>query len=297
VSARHERSDAVNIVVVTGMSGSGKTTATNALEDDGFYCIDNLPTELVPQFVELCQRSRAGMKKVALGLDLRDLSYAEQWPQVRAQLETDGHDVTVVFLEASDDVLIRRYSETRRAHPLGHGRSLPEAIVEERSVLGPLREAADVIISTSDASVHDLKHRIHDVISGRPSDDRLSVTVRSFGFKYGTVSDADLVFDVRFLPNPYFVKEMRDKTGLDADVAGYVLDRDQARGFVDRLTDMLDFLLPLYVDEGRSYLTIAIGCTGGRHRSVSIAERITAHLAERGHSVIARHRDIDRQRT
>jgi UPF0042 nucleotide-binding protein len=295
VSALQKRTDAVNIVVVTGMSGSGKTTATNALEDDGFYCIDNLPTELVPQFVELCRRSRSGMKKVALGLDLRDLTYAKQWPQVRSQLESAGHHVTVVFLEASDDVLIRRYSETRRTHPLGPGRSLPEAISEERRMLGPLRETADIIVGTSDYSVHDLKHRIHDVVSDRTSDDRLVVTVHSFGFKYGTVSDADLVFDVRLLPNPYFVEGMREKTGLDPDVAGYVLDRDDARGFIDRLTSLLDFLLPRYVDEGRSYLTIAIGCTGGRHRSIAIAERVTAHLAAHGHSVIARHRDVDRQ--
>ena len=295
MSAPVTRPDAVHIVIVTGMSGSGRTTATNALEDDGFYCIDNLPTELVPQFVELCRRSTSGMKKVALGLDLRDLSYADRWPDVRAQLEADGHEVTVVFLEATDDVLIRRYSETRRTHPLGLGRSLPEAIGEERSALGPLRDTADVIVSTSDTSVHDLKHRIQDVVSGRAADDRLAVTVRSFGFKYGAVSDADLVFDVRFLPNPYFVPELREKTGHDADVADYVLDRDDARGFLDRLDELLAFLLPRYVDEGRSYLTIAIGCTGGRHRSVVIAERIAAHLAAGGHSVIARHRDVDRQ--
>jgi UPF0042 nucleotide-binding protein len=164
VSAAAKRPNAVHIVVVTGMSGSGKSTAINSLEDDGFYCIDNLPTELVPQFVELCQRSRAGMKAVALGLDLRDLSYTEQWPAVRRQLEDAGHEITVIFLEASDDVLIRRYYETRRAHPLGHRRSLPEAIAAERLALEPLRTTNDIVITTTDTRVHDLKHRIRDIV-------------------------------------------------------------------------------------------------------------------------------------
>jgi len=284
----------VEVVVVTGMSGSGKSTSIDALEDDGFYCIDNLPTSLVPQFMELCGRSGEGMSKVALGLDMRDLSYTEQWPKVYEKLIADGHIVTILFHDASDQVLIRRFSETRRAHPLGHGRDLREAIAAEREALSTVRDTAHVVIDTSDTSVHDLKHRVHDVIQGRSGDERLSVTVRSFGFKHGTVTDADLVFDVRFLPNPYFVEELRPLTGLQTDVADYVLEREDTREFLKRLENLLDFLVPRYTAEGRSYLTIAIGCTGGRHRSVAIAEALAARLRDDGLSVIARHRDVDR---
>jgi UPF0042 nucleotide-binding protein len=284
----------VDIVVVTGMSGSGKSTTIDALEDEGYYCIDNLPTSLVPQFVELCGRSGKGMSKVALGLDLRDLSYTADWPAVREQIQNAGHIVTMLYHDASDDVLIRRFSETRRAHPLAAGRDLLEAISAERSALSALRETADVVFDTSDTSVHDLKHRVHDVIRGRASDGRLAITVRSFGFKHGPMTDADMILDVRFLPNPYFVEELRPHTGLDADVAGYVLERDDTREFLLRLGALLDFLLPSYAAEGRSYLTIAIGCTGGRHRSVAIAETLAQTLRDKNLSVIARHRDIAR---
>ena len=285
----------VDVVVVTGMSGSGKSTAIDALEDEGYYCIDNLPTSLVPQFLELCGRSGEGMAKVALGLDLRDLSYTKQWPKVHERITNDGHIVTILFHDASDEVLIRRFSETRRAHPLGHGRDLREAITAERTALSTLRDEADVVIDTSDTSVHDLKHRVHDLIRGRSSDGRLTVTVRSFGFKHGAITDADLVLDVRFLPNPYFEENLRQRTGLDSDVADYVLNRDDTREFLTRLESLLDFLLPSYAAEGRSYLTIAIGCTGGRHRSVAIAETLARGLRSKGLSVMARHRDVERQ--
>jgi UPF0042 nucleotide-binding protein len=276
------------------MSGSGKSTTINALEDEGYYCIDNLPTSLVPQFVELCGRSGEDMSKVALGLDLRDLSYTEQWPLVRERLEDDGHMIAMLFHDASDDVLIRRFSETRRAHPLGSGRDLREAISAERAALSALRDTADVVIDTSDTSVHDLKHRVHDVIRGRSTGGGLSITIRSFGFKHGPITDADLVLDVRFLPNPYFVEELRPRTGLDSDVAQYVIDRDETREFLVRLGALLDFLLPSYAAEGRSYLTIAIGCTGGRHRSVALAETLARRLRDKGLAVMARHRDVDR---
>jgi UPF0042 nucleotide-binding protein len=284
----------VDIVVVTGMSGSGKSTTIDALEDEGYYCIDNLPTSLVLRFVELCGRSGKDMSKVALGLDLRDLSYTEDWPDVREQIQNAGHIVTMLYHDASDDVLIRRFSETRRAHPLGAGRDLLEAISAERIALSALRETADVVFDTSDTSVHELKHRVHDIIRGRSNDSRLAITVRSFGFKHGAITDADMVLDVRFLPNPYFVEELRARTGLDADVAGYVLERDDTREFFVRLGALLDFLIPSYAAEGRSYLTIAIGCTGGRHRSVAIAETLAQELRDNGLSVIARHRDIAR---
>ncbi len=285
----------ITIVVVTGMSGSGRSTAINALEDEGYYCIDNLPTSLVPGFVELCSRSEGGMNKVALGLDLRDLSYTDDWPTVRHELEQAGHDLSVVFVDAADAVLLRRYSETRRVHPLGEGRELGEAINTERGLLSDLRAKSRFVIDTSAMSVHDLKRRIRDLVSGRSDPAAMSVTLKSFGYKYGPVLEADLVFDVRFLPNPYFVDQLRGGTGLDAEVANYVLDRPDSKEFVTRIHSLLEFLLPRYAREGRAYLTIAVGCTGGRHRSVAIAESIGQLLSNGDFQLLVRHRDIERE--
>jgi len=284
----------VKIVVVTGMSGSGRSTAINALEDEGYYCIDNLPTMLVPGFVELCARSSGDMDKIALGLDLRDLSYTDHWPHVRKKLEEDGHDLTVVFVDAADAVLLRRYSETRRVHPLGEGRELKEAIETERELLAELKAKARFVIDTSAMTVHDLKRRIGDLVSGRSDPSSMLVTIKSFGYKYGPVLEADLVFDVRFLPNPYFIDELREGTGLDAPVSAYVLDRDDSREFLAQIQSLLEFLLPRYSREGRAYLTIAIGCTGGRHRSVAIAENLGQILNTGDFQLLVRHRDIDR---
>jgi len=287
---------AVDIVVVTGMSGSGKSTAIAALEDDGYYCIDNLPTVLVPRFVELCAGSSdlPGVSKVALGLDMRDASYVEKWPYVRQQIEGAGHGVFVVFLDASDDVLLRRFSETRRAHPLGQSRDLPEAIQSERRMLASVKERSSLVLDTSDMTLHELKRRIRELITGYTTAKGPVVTVKSFGFKFGIVPDADMVFDVRFLPNPYFVDALRPLTGNDAVCARYVLDRPDTAEFLERTQSLLQFLLPRYQAEGRSYITIGIGCTGGRHRSVALAESLAAFLREHGHAVIVRHRDIDR---
>ncbi len=284
----------VDIIVVTGTSGSGKSTAINALEDVGYYCIDNLPTALVERFVELCASASEGMERVSLGLDLRDVAYVERWPKLRRTLEEAGHRVQVVFLDASDDVLLRRFSETRRAHPLGHGRDLPEAIAAEREALASLKETAATVIDTSDLTVHDLKRRIQEVASERGAAVQQTVTVKSFGYKFGVAGDADLVFDVRFLPNPHFVASLRPLSGLDREVARFVLDRDDTREFLEHIDRLLQFLLPRYRNEGRSYVTIAIGCTGGRHRSVVLTEALAERLREQGVSVIIRHRDIDR---
>ena len=286
----------VDIVVVTGMSGSGKSTAIAALEDEGYYCIDNLPTALVDRFVELCAGSSdlAGLSKVALGIDLRDSSYAEKWPLVRRRLEAAGHNVFVIFLDASDPVLLRRFSETRRAHPLGQARDLTEAIAAERRMLAPLKERSALVIDTGDMTVHDLKRRVREVVSRQASANGPAITVKSFGFKYGIAGDADIVFDVRFLPNPHFVDHLRPLTGTDHAVADYVLARDETREFLEHVRSMLTFLLPLYQAEGRSYLTIGVGCTGGRHRSVTLAEQVGAFLRDRGHAVIVRHRDVER---
>jgi len=295
VSPRTKPPRPVDIVVVTGMSGSGKSTAINALEDEGYYCIDNLPTALVPRFVELCAAGTSrDMTKVGLGLDLRDMSYAEHWPGVRRNIEAAGHGVFTIFLDARDEVLLRRFSETRRAHPLGNGRDLPEAIGAERTALAPLKARASLVIDTSSLTVHELKRRVRDVVSGHASDAGPAITVKSFGFKYGIASDADIVFDVRFLPNPYFDEALRPLTGLDERVSRYVLDRQDTTEFLQHVLPLLAFLLPHYSAEGRSYVTIGIGCTGGQHRSVALAEHIGRALQADGLSVIVRHRDLDR---
>jgi UPF0042 nucleotide-binding protein len=296
VTVPSARPRAVDIVVVTGMSGSGKSSAIAALEDEGYYCIDNLPTALVPRFVELCAGSSdlAGLSRVGLGLDLRDSAYVEKWPQVRRRIEASGHNVFVIFLDASDEVLLRRFSETRRAHPLGHARDLPEAIQAERLMLEPLKERTSLVLDTSDMTIHELKRRVREVVSGHHAAPGPTITVKSFGFKYGIAADADMVLDVRFLPNPHFVDALRPLAGTDAPVADYVLQRAETQAYLERIRGLFDFLLPLYQAEGRSYLTIGVGCTGGRHRSVTLAEVLGEFLRKRGHAVIVRHRDVER---
>jgi len=291
---QHDTQRSVEIVVVTGMSGSGRSTAIAALEDEGYYCIDNLPTALVPGFVDLCAAAEGRMDKVALGLDLRDVSYVERWPAVRQLLEAAGHRLTVVFVDASDLVLLRRFSETRRSHPLGRGRDLVEAIKTERQALASLKNEARYVLDTSSMNVHDLKRRVRDLVSGRAEHTGTSITVRSFGYKYGPATDADLLFDVRFLPNPHFDPVLRPKTGLDKEVADYVLDRQETQEFLSHLDALLGFLLPRYIREGRAYLTLGIGCTGGRHRSVALAETVGQKLREQGYRVIVRHRDAEK---
>ncbi len=284
----------VDVVVVTGMSGSGRSTAINVLEDIGYYCIDNLPSALVEQFVALFAGTQVGRSRVGLGMDVRDGGYVTAWTSVRKALEKAGHHVTVVFLDASDDVLIRRYSETRRVHPLGAGRDLPDAIRAERRLLTPLEREADVVIDTSDLNVHDLKRRLRSFAEDSETYRGPEITLKSFGFKFGTPTDAHLVFDARFLPNPHFVSELKPLTGLDDPVVAYVLGADLAGDFLDRTMAYLDFLLPHYADEGRAYLTVGMGCTGGKHRSVALVEELARRLRQRGAAVVVRHRDIAR---
>jgi len=284
----------VDIVVVTGMSGSGRSTAIAALEDEGYYCIDNLPTALIPGFVDLCASAENRLEKVALGLDLRDVSYVERWPKVRELIEAGGHRLTIVFVDASDTVLLRRFSETRRSHPLGRGRDLVEAIRTERKALAVLKEQARFVLDTSGMTIHDLKRRMRDLVSGRAERIGMAVTVKSFGYKYGPAPDADLLFDVRFLPNPHFEAALRLKTGLDEEVAAYVLDREETHELLEHVDSLLSFLLPRYVREARAYLTIGIGCTGGRHRSVVLSEAVARRLREQGYEVIVRHRDMSK---
>ncbi len=289
-----ERPTAVDVVVVTGMSGSGRSTAINVLEDLGYYCIDNLPSALVEQFVGLFAGSQVGRSRVGLGMDVRDSGYVKAWPAVREALEKAGHRVTVVFLDSTDETLIRRYSETRRVHPLGATGDLPDAIRSERDLLAPLERAADLVIDTSGLTVHDLKRRLRAFAEDSRTRSGPTITLKSFGYKYGALLDAHLLFDCRFLPNPHFVPDLKPLTGLEAPVAGYVLHGDLATQFLERMMGFVEFLLPHYAEEGRAYLTIGIGCTGGRHRSVALVEECARRLRQLGAAVVVRHRDIAR---
>jgi len=296
VTGTFTNTSAVDVIVVTGMSGSGRSTAIHALEDAGYYCIDNLPSALVAQFVALCADARVGKPKVGLGMDVRDATYVENWPSLRKALEKAGHTVTVVYLDSDDAVLVRRFSETRRGHPLvGPGRDVPDAIRTERALLAPLERAADLVVDTSALTVHDLKKRLQRLVEGSATYSGPALTVKSFGFKFGAVADADMVLDVRFLPNPHFVDELRPLSGREKAVADFVLERDGTRDYLERVMSLLEFVLPLYAEEGRAYLTIALGCTGGRHRSVALAEEVGRRLRQHGAAVTIRHRDLDRE--
>lgn len=280
------------LVILTGMSGSGKLSALKAFEDLGFYSVDNLPLELIPRFAELVRGSNE-IKRAALVVDVREGMRLDRFPsilkRVRKVLPT-----SVVFLEASEDALVRRFSETRRPHPMGRGETVITGIRAERKRLDPIRNVADIILDTTKFNVHELRAHITAQFERGTGARDLTITTTSFGFKNGVPTDADLVFDVRFLPNPHFVPEFRKLTGRHPKVAKYVRDFPQTQEFLDRVTDMLKFLLPHYVDEGKSYLTVAFGCTGGQHRSVFIAEEVRKRLATEGHRVKAAHRDMPR---
>jgi len=278
------------LVIITGMSGSGKASVLKAFEDLGYYCVDNLPVELIPRFAELAVQS-GEIRRTALVVDVREGSQLEELPgmlkSVRRMIPTK-----VVFLEASDAVLLRRYSETRRPHPLGTDEPVKAALSSERQHLKPIRAVADFVIDTSKFNVHELRALITDRFRKQASDKSILVSCVSFGFRHGLPEDADLVFDVRFLPNPHFVPEFRPLTGRNPRVAKYIRSFPQTREFVQRISDLLVYLLPHYIREGKSYLTISFGCTGGQHRSVMIAEDVGKHLHQAGYRVKVVHRDI-----
>jgi len=288
--AREER----RVIIVTGLSGSGKSTAINVLEDLGFYCIDNLPVTLIPRFLELCANSEENINRVALGIDLRERVSLREYPAVLAELRRQGQRVEILYLEAADEVLLRRFSETRRPHPAAGGGGILEGVRIERERLAGLRELADQVIDTSAYTVHELRTRLQQSLATSSAETRLLVSVESFGYKYGVPTDADMVFDVRFLPNPFFVEELRAKTGLEGEVAAFVLQRPETIRFIAQVSTLLESTLPLYVREGKSYLTLAIGCTGGRHRSVVVAEELGRRLNSWGYTVQVRHRDLQR---
>ena len=285
--------DRLQLVVVTGLSGSGKSTAIHVLEDLGFYCIDNLPVALIPRVVELWESSQEEVRRVALGVDVRERHFLEEVPSVFADLRARGVALEVIYLEASDDVLLRRFSETRRPHPAADGGGLADGIRRERDKLRAVREASDRILDTSALTVHELRAALRDLLE-RTDAGTMTIALVSFGYKYGLPTDADLVFDCRFLPNPFFVEDLRHRVGTDKAVADYVLKRDETQDFLRHMLGLLDFTLPHYQHEGKSYLTIAIGCTGGRHRSIALVEELKRVLTERGHRVLARHRDVER---
>jgi len=283
-----------HMLIVTGLSGAGKTQAMKALEDLGFFCIDNLPPAFLPQLTQLSALAVDRGQRIAVAVDVRGRSMFADLFAALDQLQADGVPHQILFLDCADDVLVRRYSETRRRHPISEGRSLYEQIEAERRLLAEVRDRADLLVDTSQMSPHDLKSRLGRIVLGRDVVDSLNVDVTSFGFKHGVPLDADLVFDVRFLPNPFYDPALRPLTGLDAPVIGYVMGQPETGTFVDELATLLKRWIPLYANSGKARLTIAIGCTGGQHRSVAIAARLAARLADDFENVAAVHRDLPR---
>jgi UPF0042 nucleotide-binding protein len=283
----------LRIVVITGMSGAGKTTALRVLEDLGFFCVDNLPTPLVAEFARLAE-TRADIQQVALCIDARGRAFGKGSHQLRDELRASSYQTQLLFLDASDEALVRRFNESRRPHPLAGAGDVQSGVQAEREALWRLREQADEVIDTTVLSVHQLRRVLRERFSPGSPIGTLAVRLMSFGFRYGVPVDADLVLDARFLPNPYFVDSLKQRDGTDPDVAEYVLDHDESRRFVELCVNLLEFLIPLYRKEGKCYLTVAMGCTGGRHRSVALVEELATRLDLRDAPSIM-HRDIHRQ--
>jgi UPF0042 nucleotide-binding protein len=283
----------LEVAVITGLSGSGKSTAIHALEDLDYYCIDNLPAVLIPRFMDLCEGSEE-ISRVALGVDSRARTFLEELPRALDDVRRRGHRVDVTYLDAADETLMRRFNETRRPHPLADGSDLAAGIRRERGILAALREQADRIIDTTALTTHQLRDAVRSLFFAKGMTTGLRVVLLSFGFKYGLPSDADLVWDARFLPNPFWIEELRPKTGLDAAVVEHVLASPAATRFIEIVGDYLRFSLPFYEREGKTYLTLAIGCTGGRHRSVVLVERLATVLEGEPVAVAIRHRDVER---
>ena len=285
----------IRFVIITGLSGAGKSYAIKCLEDLGYFCVDNLPTTLIPTFAELCANSSRGIQAIALGVDVREGEYLVNMVETIQELRNRGHRVDVLFLEASDETLVRRYHETRRRHPLAGEGNVIDGIRAERAALAHLREIANRVIDTTSLTVHQLKDQMVHSYGPQAAKGGLTVSLVSFGFKHGVPYDADLVFDVRFLPNPHFVERLRALDGRDPAVEEFVMSFSESRELLSRLEGLLKFLLPLYEREGKAYLTVAIGCTGGRHRSVMLVEALSSFLTGLGLSPIVRHRDLDRE--
>ena len=281
------------LVILTGLSGSGKSTVLKTFEDLGFYCVDNLPVELIPIFSELHFGGTSEISRAALLVDAREGSQLLKLPETIRQLHREGVPAELVFIEASEESLLRRFSETRRPHPLGHDRPVREGLRRERQMMAPIQKLADVVIDRTKFNVHELRQFITSRFQTR-GQRPLLVSLVSFGYRYGVPADADLVFDVRFLPNPHFVARLRRYSGKDPRVARYILSFPQTGEFLKRITDLLVYLIPHYIQEGKSYLTIAFGCTGGRHRSVMLAESVSKALSKHGYQAKVLHRDLNK---
>ncbi len=284
----------LRIVIITGLSGSGKSTAIKAMEDMGYFCVDNLPLVLLRKFLELHQSSSGEVSKVALVIDIREQEYLQDCDRIFAELKKSGFSMEIIFLDSSNKVLIRRFSETRRHHPLAREGSIPEGIRIEREKLNDLKIMADKVIDTSNYNVHQLKEVIFEYFSRSTDKRKTIITLLTFGYKYGIPYDADLLMDVRFLPNPYFIDGLKNLNGLNPEVSGYVLKSEAAITFLTKFLDLLKFLLPHYEEEGKAYLTIAIGCTGGKHRSVVIVNELKELLGGKNYLIKTSHRDIDK---
>ena len=283
----------LRVVVVTGLSGSGKSTAIKAFEDLDYFCVDNLPVVLLADFLKLREKSSEDLYHIALGMDIRERSFLESYPRVFSELRQRGTNLEILFLEAADEALQRRFSQTRRKHPLVGTGTVLDRIKAERERLKHLKEMATRVIDTSNLNVHELKRMISRLYTVYPEEDTLQVNVLSFGFKYGVPAEADIVMDVRFLPNPFFIKELRDLNGTQDPVIRFVIQQGQTQVFLDKFTELINYLLPRYREEGKNYLTIAVGCTGGKHRSVVVTEQLKVQLAGLGYPVTAGHRDVE----
>ncbi len=284
--------DSKQLVILTGLSGSGKSTVLKAFEDMGFYCVDNMPVELIPIFAELHAAGEGDFSRAALLVDAREGAQLQKLPGLLMHLRKD-HPISLVFIEAHDDALLRRYSETRRPHPLGKDYSVRESLLHERELMAPIRKLADVVIDSTQFNVHELRNFITRRFKS-PDRHPMLISVVSFGYKYGVPVDADLIFDVRFLPNPHFVPALRKFTGRDTKVRRFIRSFPQTGEFLRRMESLLAYLMPHYIEEGKSYLTIAFGCTGGKHRSVMLAEEIKKALEKRKYATKEFHRDIDK---
>ena len=281
-----------SLVIITGMSGSGKHTVFKAFEDLGYFCVDNLPTSLIPRLIQMSKASGGKIRKLAIVVDIRLGEALPESEGLASPLKQLSGNATIIFVDATDEVLARRYSEIRRVHPLAHDQSLLEGIREERRRLADIRGVADLMIDTADFSVHDLRNFIYEMFQGKTQADHLIVSLVSFGHKFGIPHNSDMVFDVRFLPNPNFVNRLKTKTGNDKAVADYVKKHKETEGILARIHDMLEYLLPRFAQEGKKYLTISIGCTGGKHRSVVVANELKRRLEKKHHKVNLVHRDL-----
>jgi len=285
-------SSSIQFVVITGQSGAGKSEAIRCFEDMGYFCVDNLPPTLISRMAELCLIPGSNIKKVALVIDVRGGEFFNDLQQELVNLEKNGVPYSILFLQASDEVLFNRFKETRRRHPLAPEGSVSVGIKEERQLLEALKGNADIVMDTSEILANDLRDQIRTYFLGLEKQKTLFVTIVSFGYKYGAPVDADLVIDVRFLPNPHYIDELKDFTGKDEQIRNFVLERTETKEFIDKFFDLLAFILPYYVKEGKSYLTIALGCTGGTHRSVTLTEETGDFLKKKGYNVAIRHRDL-----